>query len=276
MISAKCKKCKKKYKLKDTAAGKTINCECGNAVEVPTETDEEKNQNSGVKSSVDEAKNSDEEVTKSKPNRRTELPDLTNKKVCSKCKNIFDMSVRICPKCGFNTTGTNYDKAHREAVTRKYSQRIYHIGKYVIPIVILLLMLLHFKMQMNNLTALKNLDKNVDRLLKNEMTDKLNQSKLNPEVDTMLRYYREDKEKLVYFIPVPKKNEDKKMSIFGNGFFTLKKAGICYIVRYNKDSRALPRYYIEGEDGAPKLINPREYELVKFSSIAFNFVYTEY
>lgn len=235
---------------------------------MPKETDEEKEQGSSAD------KNNEEAISQNKPNRRTELPDLTNKKVCSKCKNLFDMSVKICPKCGFNTTGTNYDKAHREEVSRKYSQRVFHIGKYVIPGIFLLFLLWHFKMQTSNLTALKNLDKNVERLLKNEMMDKLNQSKINPEVDTMLRYYI-DKEKLVYFIAVPKKNEDKKFALFGNGFFTLKKAGICYIVRYNKDSRALPRYYIEGEDGAPKQINPKEYELLKFTSIAFNLIYTE-
>lgn len=271
MISAICKKCKKKYKLKDTAAGKTINCECGNAVEVPKETDEERAQVVGSKG----AQNSDETATKSRPNRRTELPDLTNKKVCSKCKNLFDMSVKICPKCGFNTTGTNYDRAHREEVTRKYSQRVYHIGKYVIPLVFLLFLIWHFKMQMNSLAALNNLERNVEKQLKNEMNDKLNQSKLNPEVDTMLRYYK-DKDKMVHFIAVPKKNEDKTFALFGSGFFTLKKAGVCYVVRYNRDSRALPRYYLAGPDGTPVLINPREYELLKFSSIAYNFLYSEY
>lgn len=270
MISAKCKNCKKKYKLKDSAAGKTINCECGNAVEVPKETDEERNLNSAAA----EFKSSEEANAKSTPNRRTELPDLTNKKVCSKCKNLFDMSVKVCPKCGFNTTGTNYDKSHREEVTRNYSQKVYQVGKYVVPGIILLFFLWHFKMQMSCLTALKNLDNNVIMLLKNEATDKLNKKKLDPSVDTMLRYYL-DKDKIAYFIAVPKKNEDKKFALFGNGFFTLKNAGVCYIVKYNADSRPLPRYYIEGEDGAPKLINPRDYELIKYASIAFKFVYTE-
>lgn len=276
MIGTKCKKCGKTYKLKDTAAGKNINCECGNVVAIPTKPNLDEN-GERIRPSQAASNEKKEEVqenaeTKENSNKRREFADLTNKKVCSKCKNIFNMDIKECPKCGFNSMGVKYDQTRREEISRKVSQKIYHVGKYVIPATIMIVMITMFKMQLSKLEELKKFEKKVINIIKIEM-NKLNEEKTkDPNADTLLNYYLVDDIDMPYFIAVPKKSDSSQFSFFGNGFFTMKNAGVCYELKYNKGNRKVKNYYIEDERGNPKIINPRDYEMHAFESIAYKLV----
>lgn len=276
MIGTKCKKCGKTYKLKDTAAGKNINCECGNVVAIPAKPNLDEN-GERIRPSQAASNEKNEEVqenaeTKENSNKRREFADLTNKKVCSKCKNIFNMDIKECPKCGFNSMGVKYDQTRREEISRKISQRIYHIGKYVIPLTILIFLFVLFKMQLSRLEDLDKLERKVINLIKIESNKLDAERKLDPKADTLMNYFLVDEIDMPYFIAVPKKGGSTEFSFFGNGYFTLKNAGVCYELKYNKGNRKVRRYYIEGDRGNPKEINPLEYDMYPLESIAYKIV----
>ena len=279
MISTKCESCGKNYKLKDTAAGKTVNCACGSVVKIPLEPNLDEN---GVALKKSKAKQTlpNQDPIDSKPLTKEQrkyqsAPDLTHKKVCSKCKNIIDMSIKNCPKCGYSTTGIKYDLAKSEETKRKISHKIVQIGKYVIPLVFLLCLLFFFKLQMESLEALKEFKKKVVQKIENEGMKMDSIHKSDPNSDTLLRYFVPDSafSEFPYFIAESKKKEDVPFSVFGNGFFTLKRAGVCYVVKYTKVSRPMIRHYIEDDKGEPLEINPKEYNLYKMESIAFKFFF---
>lgn len=290
MIGTKCDKCGKYYKLKDTAAGKSINCECGNTVAVPSVPNLDENgeritpakaRQRAREEARAEGRDLDEEERREKApvkevksiaDRRDGFPDLSNKKICSKCKNIFNQEIKECPKCGFNTMGVKYDQTRKEEISRKVSQKIYHVGKYVIPATILIGMIIFFNMQMGTLEALKDFDKKVHQLITAEQNKMALDNKINPNADIIMHFYTVDEEEMPYFIAVPKKSDSSQFSFFGNGFFTLKRAGVCYEVKYNKGNRKEKRYYIEDKNENPLLINPREYNLYDYESIAFKMV----
>ena len=275
MISTKCDNCGKNYKLKDSAAGKSINCSCGTIVKVPLEINGEDETPANARSRARQAENNQVKSVKGKTNRSHSLPDLTDKKVCSKCKNIIDMSIKECPKCGFNTMGIKYDITKREENSRKVSIAIYNVGKYVIPAVILIAFIYFFNLQMENLESLRKFEKNIIKTIENEQLKMESENKKDPVANsnTIIRFYLEDKENTPYFIAVPKKNDTVPFSFFGNGFFTLKKAGVKYVVRFSQGSQPKVRHYIEDEKGYPIVINPREYDLHSFESIAFKFIF---
>lgn len=278
MIGTKCKECGKSYRLKDTAAGKSINCECGSVVAVPAVPNlDENGERIRVAKNEQENKSAKPETLserkiKSIADKRDRLPDLSAKKICSKCKNIFNMEIKECPKCGFNSMGIKYDQTRREEISRKVSQKIYHIGKYVIPGLILIFMIIFFNAQMSVLEDLRKLDKKVVQTIRAEQAKLAEYHKTDSKGDLIMNYFLVDKVDMPFFIAVPKKNDQVKFSFFGNGFFTLKTPGICYEIKYSKGNRRVKRHYIEDEKGNLLDINLREFDIYSFESFAYKIV----
>lgn len=268
MITVTCKQCNKFYKVKDTAAGKSIDCECGNVVKIPTTNDEMKEAEKVMASQKSDATATERKVV----NRRFEQPDLTNQKVCSKCKNLIDMSVKICPKCGFNTMGVKYDQSRREEISRNVSVKIFNVLKYLIPLILLSFMIWLFKSQVNVLDGLTKLEDRVRTTLESEKAKMDLFKKDNPQADSIMRFEVDKDGGMPYFLAFKKNKDTTPFSIFGSGYFTLRRPGVNMYVKSNSGVRK-NRHYIEGEDGNLIILNPAEYEFIKFESLAYKFTY---
>lgn len=274
MIATKCKECGKSYKLKDTAAGKNINCECGNVVVIPLEPNLDENGEKikpTKKSPIDSTSSENEE--KGDGSKRKTFADLSKKKICSKCKNIFNMEIKECPKCGFNSMGIKYDETRRDEITRGVSQKIYKIGKYVIPGAIIIALIIIFNLQKTSLDALETLEGKVEKKILSDQKKMAEDFKRDVNLDTIEDYYLAEENDTPYFIAIPKDKDDSKFSFFGNGFFTLKHAGVCYVLKLRRGLRKVKVYYIEDENGEPIKIEAKDFEILPFQSLAYKIAF---
>ncbi|PCJ52574.1 MAG: hypothetical protein COA79_23500 [Planctomycetota bacterium] len=295
MVSIRCEKCDKKYKFKETAIGKNFDCKCGHQF-VIEEVDEEiiendnprpsrkKNRNSsgtGRKprkkrsrdSEMDE-ENSDES-SEHQPKKSKELGreiDLSNTKICSKCKALVDISSVVCPKCQFNLMGLKYDEQHRKEITRDSTKVIYKYGKFLLPLILFLIVYFYAFLQKDKITELEAFEKvlyaKIQKIKDIDLKEKAAGSKKKDFI-----FHFGPNAALPHFIPVAKDGSDP-MSIMGSGFFSFRTPGVCLRIGHTAKTKDVLTYYIKDpETGKPKEIKKSEYEFVPYNALAYFFFY---
>lgn len=293
MVSIRCKECDKKYKFKETALGKTFDCKCGHQFliedvekEIEEETEEERprrrKENSRGKKRKQPRKERPQEPSDQAaeedvaPKKKAKGPvkeiDLTNTKICSKCKAIVELSAVTCPKCHFNLLGLNYDEQHRKELTRDSTKIIYKYGKYIAPLGLFLIVYFYAYLQKSKIDDLKEFEK-VLFAQKDKRIDLDRREKLAGSKKKDFLFHRGWNNDMRHFIAVAKDGSDE-ISVMGSGFFSFRTPGVSLKMGHSSKRRDVIEYYIKDpETGKPKQIFKKEYEFIQYSALAYHFFY---
>ncbi len=250
MIPVACPFCKKNYKFKSAALSKNYVCECGEKFIIEPTIDSSENEKETPRQKKD--------VVYLKGEAAKAGVNLGDKKVCSKCKAIIPSTAVKCPQCDYNTLNVKYDQKKREELSFEGISVVIKYGKYIFPVVLVLLFLLLVRVQNGKIDQTKELIQLAEAQLERE--------RLSPDQRFKITIFRPYSKNL--YFTADHKNKAFDLFALGSGWLTLKNPGVRFEVSYSNKPRGDIRHYMWNEDQTDViLVTEKHYAINDYNPI---------